>query len=90
MRIALLLLVAACTSTVPAGSVCSSNSDCESGQTCLEFGEPNGSACGMILKLCGKTCGSNADCTSLGAGFICFPACTSAGSAMECTGAGPG
>jgi hypothetical protein len=90
MRLALLLAIfTACSSTVPAGSECSTSSDCESGQSCLELGQGSGSgsACTLIIKQCSRTCGSDADCTSLGAGFTCFPSC---GSAKECTGAGPG
>jgi len=92
MRIAILVFVlAACTTTgVPAGSECSRSSDCESGLSCLELGQPSGSACTLIINQCSLACGSNADCSSLGSGFICFPSCGSAGNTMVCTGAAGG
>jgi hypothetical protein len=89
MRIALLIfMVAACNANgVPPGSECDVSSDCTAGVSCLELGELSGSACMLEIKQCSLTCGSDADCASLGTGFICFPSCNGSGSFMECTGA---
>lgn len=78
MRTLLLaILLSACgTSSLPAGAVCDSTSECDSGLTCLEYAQVTPTSCTVVGKACSTTCTNDASCASLGANFKCFATCT--------------
>ncbi len=80
----LIALAPACSSSAlhPAGTVCSTTSDCAEGLTCMGLASPAADGgCTSIGKACTKECASNSDCIAVGAGFQCFASC---GGAMTC------
>ncbi len=61
---------------LPAGAVCNADADCASGLMCLDFATvASDGGCTVVGKGCSKSCTTDADCTSLGAKFMCFAAC---------------
>lgn len=81
--LALVLILAACgTSSLPAGAACTQSSACESGLSCLDVAQFNGSACSVVGQSCSIACTAGGSaCASLGSNFMCFAGC---GSDMTC------
>lgn len=75
---ALLLALSACTRTdQPVGSYCSTDENCQAGLVCMEVSLFAGDGgCAGVAKACTKTCTSNAECSSLEAGAMCFDNCS--------------
>lgn len=83
----LLVLSPACSSSSSQGAAstaCTSNSDCNSGLSCIGLATYNDAGCTESGKACSKTCTSDSDCASLGTGFKCVAGCP--GSPMFCAG----
>ncbi len=80
----LLALSSACSSSSPgaASTRCSQNSDCSNGLTCIPLATFADGGCDQKSKACSKTCTTDGDCASLGAGYKCFSGCS--GSPMFC------
>jgi hypothetical protein len=76
--LALLALLAACgdSSPLPPGAACTTDTECQSGLSCLDVAQINGSTCTVVGKSCTITCqGDNICTTQLGLGFQCFAGC---------------
>jgi len=59
----------------PAGTLCSSDSDCGAGLACLGYGAFSDAGCTTSAMACSKPCTFDSDCASLGARYKCFLAC---------------
>jgi hypothetical protein len=86
IAIACAALAACGTSALPAGAVCKQSSECESGLSCLDVAQFNGTTCTVIGKSCSIVCTGDPDCAALGATFKCFAGC---GADQTCGSVGP-
>lgn len=61
------------------GEFCSDSAECGNGTSCIPSGGreivDGGLGCSETKRLCSKTCSTDADCASLGAGHICVSDC---------------
>ena len=64
--------------TSPIGHACTSLDDCVTGLACLEVSGGSGGSGGSCVKslACTRTCNTDADCTSAGAGLACGKGCS--------------
>src|SRR5260370_24734066 len=74
---ALLIALAECSSTPlrSAGTVCSPDSECGAGLSCLGLGTFTDAGCTTLAQSCSKRCALDSDCASLGSNFKCLVAC---------------
>lgn len=87
MRSIALVLLAACgTSSLPAGAQCAQTSECESGLMCLDLAQFTGTTCTVVGKACSLVCQDDTGCASLGSSFKCFAGC---GTDKTCGATGP-
>lgn len=82
--VAVIGAIAGCSSTTsatsnkPASAACTADTECASG-ACLDLGVfASDGGCSAAGKACSKTCASDVDCMTLGAGFKCFAGCGTA------------
>ena len=66
------------TQTLPAGAVCTADSACDTGLSCLDLAQSSGSTCTVVGKVCSIVCKYDPDCASLGTSFKCFNGCSGA------------
>jgi hypothetical protein len=62
-------------SLAPAGSGCSSDSDCAAGLSCLGVGLFSDAGCSSVARACSKPCRVDGDCAAVGPKFRCFADC---------------
>jgi hypothetical protein len=75
--LALLIPLLACSSPPlrSAGTLCTSDSDCGAGLSCLAPGVFTDAGCTTLAESCSKPCAIDSDCVSLGTHFMCLIAC---------------
>lgn len=71
------LVVIACSSNSlhPAGTACTSDSECAAGLTCVGLGAFTDAGCTTAAMACSKSCTLDTDCAALGSTYKCFAAC---------------
>ena len=77
--IAALLLIGTACGKSSVGESCADSKSCADGTNCVLAGSRSfvdgGQTCDATKKLCSVTCGVDADCASLGTGYICLKDC---------------